>query len=134
MTGLYFLACAELVLCIYSLTEAKIDFINPSSFFVCVFSFSSIIAALYCHNWDQVKTYEWKATWIILLGNILVLILGILVKRCIPKRSRNNGNFGREILKISMAQLLFIIAIDIIIVFLVYRYVRGIAIKYGNVR
>lgn len=133
MTGLYFLACAELVLCIYSLTEAKIDFINPSSFFVCVFSFSSIIAALYCHNWDQVNTYEWKATWIILLGNILVLILGILVKRCVPKRNRNNGNFGREILKISMAKLLFIIAIDIIIVFLVYRYVRGIAIKYGNV-
>lgn len=105
------------------------DILNPSTVFIGVFWFSSVIATLYFHNWTAVSKINPLILAYILLGCIVFLIIDSLCDNA-SNHSKLYINAGRYV-SVSRTGIILLILIDLIVVLAFYRYGRALVGKYG---
>lgn len=132
MSSLYVMTVAEILLLIISLMKSRKDILKPSSTYVIVFTFSSVIASFYVHNWTQIKVYHWECAAIIISGTVIVLIVDLTVESYYKKHKYSYYDCGKDILYVPKWKMITVISIDVIILLFVYHYIKSIASVYGT--
>lgn len=132
MTPLYLLLILEIVILNISLLLCGKDILNPANVFVFVFTFSIVIATMFVNNWKLVNTYHWEAMGIILSGSLLFVMVDFWVREGVKGKKFLYYNKGRDELYISNYKILLINALDLFILLLAYRYIKGIVGAYGS--
>ena len=131
MESLYLMCFIEIIILILVFFIKENDFLSPGVAFAFVFLFSTIIACMYCKHWTMVKHYNVIAATYIICGIFLFCFVDCLIYKYYRNKNTLYINYGRIDFDISNWKICIIIIIDLLILYMFYKYSRNLINSYG---